>query len=126
MKTCATRRITAIATFLAFSHYGNHSSALGIYTKNVRTLDKAVSSGPGSTSVVGKRNNLNGMHMFLQGLSKKPLSKIEDESSKSKSMQHSPKRDTTNIGDLVVPSAGIGTISWSSSSCKFEGGGRPD
>ena len=26
--------------------------------------------------------------------------------------------DTTTIGDLVVPNVGIGTISWSSSSCK--------
>ena len=27
--------------------------------------------------------------------------------------------DTTSIGNLVVPSMGVGTISWSSKSCKL-------
>jgi len=117
MKTHSTR-ITAIATFLAFAQYGSHSSAFSISTKNVRTLNSAVASGSGSMPVLEKRTTTkqNGMHMFLQGSSKKPLSKTSDESSTKKSNQRIRKRDTTNIGDLVVPSAGIGTISWSSSS----------
>ena len=127
MKTHSTR-ITAIATFLAFAQYGSHSSAFSISTKNVRTLNSAVASGSGSMPVLEKRTTTkqNGMHMFLQGSSKKPLSKTNDESSTKKSNQRIRKRDTTNIGDLVVPSAGIGTISWSSSSCKFERGERLD
>eukprot|EP01083_Nonionella_stella_P030555 83741_1 len=100
MKTYSTR-ITAIATYLAFAQYGSHSSALSISTKNVRTLNSALASGSGSMPVLEKRTNThqNGMHMFLQGLSKKPLSKTTDEStSKNKSNQRIRKRDTTNIG----------------------------
>jgi hypothetical protein len=28
------------------------------------------------------------------------------------------KNDTTNLGNLIVPTVGVGTISWSSNSCK--------
>jgi hypothetical protein len=28
------------------------------------------------------------------------------------------KNDTTNLGNLIVPTVGVGTISWSSKSCK--------
>jgi len=54
--------------------------------------------------------------MFLEGLGG---SKVQnDKQSPSYAPTLKKKRDTTRIGDLVVPSIGIGTIAWSSKSRK--------
>ncbi len=50
------------------------------------------------------------MSMFLEGLKNREVSKVEQKSRRT--------ADTTKIGDLNVPSMGIGTISWSSKSCE--------
>ena len=59
--------------------------------------------------------------MFLEGTKRgKFQSTIGNENANANANDISRKRDVTKIGNLDVPSMGIGTISWSSNSCKLE------
>eukprot|EP00586_Coscinodiscus_wailesii_P007219 CAMPEP_0172478342 /NCGR_PEP_ID=MMETSP1066-20121228/2236_1 /TAXON_ID=671091 /ORGANISM="Coscinodiscus wailesii, Strain CCMP2513" /LENGTH=434 /DNA_ID=CAMNT_0013237831 /DNA_START=263 /DNA_END=1567 /DNA_ORIENTATION=- len=59
-----------------------------------------------------------GLKMYCEGTTASPSTiKIPESPAESlESLRIKQKRDTTTIGDLIVPSVGIGTISWSSKS----------
>ena len=60
------------------------------------------------------------MSMFLEGTKRgKFQSTIGNGNANANANDISRKRDVTKIGNLDVPSMGIGTISWSSNSCKL-------
>jgi hypothetical protein len=52
------------------------------------------------------------MSMFFEGGLK------DSKSGVNTSNNERDRADTTTLGNLVVPSMGVGTISWSSKSCK--------
>ena len=78
-------------------------------SKNSRFLNQRSGTSSGQKKMTGSQS----MSMFFEGGLKNSKSGVNT------SNNERDRADTTTLGNLVVPSMGVGTISWSSKSCKW-------